>query len=61
MRIQSDGWIYGFDNEFAMEFLTSLGTDALATEATLTQYCVNCVAITRTDCQIDISDLSATG
>lgn len=52
--------MYGFDNEFAMEFLTSLDADALATELTFTQYCVNCVAIMRTDCQIHINDIWAT-
>jgi hypothetical protein len=59
MQIQSDGWKYGFDNKFATAFLTSLRTDALAPEATFTQCCVNCAAIMRTDCQINVSDLSA--
>jgi hypothetical protein len=59
MRIQSDSWIYGFDNKFATAFLTSLRTDALAPKATFTQCCVNCAAIMRTDCQIDVSDLSS--
>jgi hypothetical protein len=61
MRIQSDGWKYGFDNKSATVFLTSLRTDALAPEATFTQCCVNCAAIMRTDCHIDVSDLSAAG
>jgi hypothetical protein len=58
MRIQLDGWGYGFDNKSARVFLTSLRTDALAPEATFTQCCVNCAAIMRSDCQIDVSDLS---
>jgi hypothetical protein len=40
-------------------FLTSLRTDALSLEAAFTQCCVNCAAIIRTDCQIDVSDLGA--
>jgi hypothetical protein len=59
MRIQSDSWRYDFDNESATVFLTSLRTDALAPEATFTQCCVNCAVIMRTNCQIDVSDLSA--
>jgi hypothetical protein len=59
MRIQSDGWQYGFDNKSATVFLTSLRTDALVPEATFTHCCVNCAAIMRPDCQIDVSDLSA--
>jgi hypothetical protein len=59
MRIQPDDWEYGFDSEFATEFLTSLRTDALATEATFTQCCVNCAAIMRTDRHISVCDLGA--
>jgi hypothetical protein len=59
MRIQPDDWNYGFDNELATEFLTRLRTDAPATGATFPQCCVNCAAIMRTDCQIDVSDLRA--
>jgi hypothetical protein len=58
MRIQLDDWRYGFDNEFATEFLTSLRTDELTTEAAFTQCCVNCAAIMRTDCHIGVSDLT---
>jgi hypothetical protein len=59
MRIQLDGWKYGFDNKSATVLLTSLPTDLLAPEATFTQCCVNCAAIMRTNCQIYVSDLSA--
>jgi hypothetical protein len=59
IRIQSDGWKYDFNNKSATVFLTSLRTEALAPEATFTQCCVNCAAIMRTDCQIDVSDLIA--
>jgi hypothetical protein len=59
MRIQLDGWKYGFDNKSATVFLTSLRTDTLAPKTAFTQCCVNCAAIMRTDCKIDVSDLSA--
>jgi hypothetical protein len=59
MQIQSNSWKYGFDNKSATVFLTSLRTDALAPVATFTQCCVNCAAIVRTNCQIDVSNLSA--
>jgi hypothetical protein len=59
MRIQSGDWRYDFDNKSATVFLKSLRTDVQAPEATFTHCCVNCAAIMRTDCQIDVSDLSA--
>jgi hypothetical protein len=59
MRTQSDGWEYGFDNKSATVILRSLRTDALVPEVTFTQCCVNCAAIVRTNCQIDVSDLGA--
>jgi hypothetical protein len=59
MIIQPDRWIYSFDNQSAIVFLKNLRTDALVTETTIQKCCIHCAAIMRSDCQIDISDISA--
>jgi hypothetical protein len=39
--------------------LKNLRTDVLPTEPTFTQCCINCAAIMRSDCKIDVFDLDA--
>ncbi|KAF2628817.1 HET-domain-containing protein [Macroventuria anomochaeta] len=58
--IQTDLWIRGFDNEFALEYFKSLPSGLLPIQPAPIRCCTRCTSIVADRCKISLFDLKAT-